>query len=634
MGVPDVELVDRAAALAAECGRADLRERLAAVRRRVQSPSVRVLVVGEPKKGKSSLINGLVGAPVCPVGDDVTTVVPTVVAAGPEPRAFLVYPSPGDTGSSAAGGPAGGAEAGERVRVPLSSLAGRTATPDDPQRPLRIEVALPRRLLDGGLELVDTPGLGGVGVVASLAALDLVPGADAVIVVTDATQEFTAPEMAFLEQAAALCPNVVCVVTKTDVATEWRTVVDLDRRHLTGRGVDAPIFPVSSVLAMLAAQHRDAELQAESGLGELARYLREQVVARAETLARRSLAHDVSSVTQHLRLATRSELSGLEDPAAQEAVVRELEDARASVDQLRRRSSRWQQLLNDGVTDLMADIDYDLRDRSRVVTREAEAAIDADDPGALWPEFSRWLQERIEIAVADSFVWAEQRSTYLADQVVEQFARDGGAVLPELAIGEATEVLATVVDLPEIDDGYLPVRERVLIGVRGSYTGVLMTGLATTLAGMALLNPISLAAGVLFGRKAFNDDKAQRLQRRQAEAKSVVRRHVDEVVFQVGKHLKDRLRSVQRTLRDLLGSTVEEMTESLNDAVRAAQRATKEAAGERAARQRALRQRLERIDALAGEVRRIAPAAPRATRPSPPARAPGRPLAPAGGATP
>ena len=626
MGVPKTDLIDRAAALAAECERPDLERRLAEVRRRVQSPSVRVLVVGEPKKGKSSLLNGLVGAPVCAVGDDVTTVVPTVVAGGPEPRAVVVRPSRAEA--------AGVGTAVEEERVPLSSLATRPPDPDDGRRPLRIEVTLPRRVLDGGLELVDTPGLGGVGAVASLSALDSVPGADAVLVVTDATQEFTAPEMTFLEQAAALCPNVVCAVTKTDVAPEWRTIVELDRRHLADRGVDAPLFPVSSSLALLAAQHRDSELLEESGLAALTRHLREQVVSRAEVLARRSLANDIASVTQHLRLATRTELAGLEDPAAQHALLQELEEARTSVDQLRRRSARWQQVLGDGVTDLMADIDYDLRDRSRVVTREAEEIIDADDPGALWPEVSRWLQERIEIAVADSFVWAEQRSQYLADQVVEQFARDGGAALPELSIGEAADVLASVVALPDIDDGHLRLHERFLIGVRGSYTGVLMTGLATSLAGMALLNPISLAAGVLLGRKAYNDDKAQRLQRRQAEAKAVVRRHVDEVVFQVGKHLKDRLRVVQRTLRDLLGDTVEEMMQSLNDAVRAAQRSTKDAAGERTARLRTLRQRLERIDALAAEVRRPASTASEPPRPAPSPTGPGRRLAPAGGATP
>src|SRR3712207_7544103 len=51
--------------------------------------------------------------------------------------------------------------------------------------------------------------------------------------------------------------------------------------------------------------------------------------------------------------------------------------------------------------------------------------------------------------------------------------------------------------------------------------------------------------------------------RRQADAKTVVRRHLDEVVFQVGKHLKDRLRTVSRTLRDLITDRSEEHTSEL-----------------------------------------------------------------------
>ena len=90
----------------------------------------------------------------------------------------------------------------------------------------------------------------------------------------------------------------------------------------------------------------------------------------------------------------------------------------AAVDDLRRRSSRWQTLLNDGVTDLTNDIDFDVRDRARVVAREAEAIIDAQDPGPMWQEIAGWLDERMAEAMADSYVWAEQRSQWLAARVV------------------------------------------------------------------------------------------------------------------------------------------------------------------------------------------------------------------------
>jgi hypothetical protein len=344
-------------------------------------------------------------------------------------------------------------------------------------------------------------------------------------------------------------------------------------------------------------------------MGALAGWLRREVVDRAETLARRSAVHDLTSVTDQLALSLRTELAGLQDPARNEALLAQLEGARTRVDDLRRRSSRWQQVLADGVTDLMADIDHDLRDRARVIAREADAAIDAHDPGPLWDDLTDWLDERIGGAVADSFVWASQRSEWLAVEVVDQFARDGGVALPDLTVGDGAEVLGSLVELEDIDRGVMTVPQRVLIGMKGSYSGVLMTGLVTSLAGMALINPISLAAGLVIGSKAYRDDKLNRRQRRQAEAKAAVRRHLDEVVFQVGKQQKDRLRLVQRTLRDLVTDTVDEMSRTLADAVRAAQQSVKVAAAERDARVREVRRQLTLVERLAADVAQLAPRA-------------------------
>ncbi|MDK3255093.1 dynamin family protein [Blastococcus capsensis] len=610
-----LELIDRARALAGTGGRADLERRLALVRERVGAASVRVLVVGEPKQGKSQLVNALVGAPVCPVADDVATVVPTVIREGAAPRAVLVHS--GATGGAGDGRAAPAAEEPvERTPVPIESLSARTtrgADDDDGRHLVRAEVELPRRFLAGGLELVDTAGVGGIGTGHSLQTVDLLPSAHAVLVVSDASQEYTGPEMAFIRQAVALCPTVVFAVTKTDVHPSWRSIVELDRAHLRRQGIEAPLFPVSASLGILAVQHKDTELHAESGLAPLAEHLRREVLGRAEALRQRSTVHDLRSVAEQLTLSLRAELAALEDPAGNDALVEELTQARARVEELRRRSSRWQQMLGDGVTDLMADIDYDLRDRSRVLIREAEEAIDARDPGPTWAEFTEWLDERLATAVTDSYVWAGQRSEYLAEQVVEQFARDGGVVAPELDIGSPAEALGALVDVASMDDGFLPVRERLLIGLRGSYTGVLMTGLVTSLAGLAVINPLSLAVGVVLGRKAYQDDKAARRQRRQTEAKQIVRRHLDEVVFQVGKQLKDQLRMVQRTLRDLITDTVDELSRTLGDALAAAQRSTKAAAAERTARIRAVRAQLEVLDRFAKEVARLE-AAPAALR--------------------
>lgn len=62
-----VAAVDLALGALAGYERPDLESRLRQARERLLADHVRVLVAGEFKKGKSMLVNALVGAPVCPV---------------------------------------------------------------------------------------------------------------------------------------------------------------------------------------------------------------------------------------------------------------------------------------------------------------------------------------------------------------------------------------------------------------------------------------------------------------------------------------------------------------------------------------------------------------------------------------
>jgi hypothetical protein len=127
-----------------------------------------------------------------------------------------------------------------------------------------------------------------------------------------------------------------------------------------------------------------------------------------------------------------------------------------------------------------------------------------------------------------------------------------------------------------------------------------MIGLVTGVVGLSLINPFSVAAGVLIGRKAYRDDKDARLKRRQAEAKNLVHRQIDDVIFQVGKQLKDRLRLVQRSTRDHFTEIADEHHRSLADSVLAAQKAATLFSKEKEARIRELRIELKAVESLRG----------------------------------
>ena len=588
-------LVDEVAAVAAAAGRTDLVARLEGARTRLVDPRMRIVVVGPLKQGKSQLVNSLLNLSVCSVGDDETTAIATVVHNADVASAELVLAEPGLDPV--------------RVPIPLTDLAGLgPSTPAAGGREvLRVEIGVPSPLLADGLVFVDTPGVGGHGNPHAAATLGLVTSADAVLVLSDASQEFTEPEVAFLQQVVGLCPAVACLISKTDLYPHWREIVEADRGHLARAGLQLPLIPISSVLRTHALRLQDRELDVESGFAALYAFLREQVRARTEETIRQSVALDVRSVAEHLALTLGSELAALRDPAKGAAAVAELQKAKAVAEELQKKSSKWQQTLADGIADLAADIDHDLRDRLRRVTREAEETVDEGDPGRDWPALGEWLEQQVAVSIGDNFVWAHERSVWLAEVVASNFSDSGAVALPHLHVADLDGLLDPVASLADLESGRIGITQKVLVGMRGSYGGVLMFGLITTMMGMALVNPISVSAGLLLGTKAYREDRESRILKRRSEAKVAIRRFVDDVSFQAGKESKDRLRMIQRMLRDHFTEVAEQTLRSLAESLRAAQDAAQVAASDRARRATEIEERMRVLaaarDAAAGASR-------------------------------
>src|SRR5699024_3400076 len=111
---------------------------------------------------------------------------------------------------------------------------------------------------------------------------------DAALMVTDATQELTEPELAFLRHATTLCPRVTCVVSKIDLQHQWRRIVDADREHITTGEIDVPVLVTSALLHDLAVREHDATLADEASVDALASYLQNTV--HTQVLAERHRA--------------------------------------------------------------------------------------------------------------------------------------------------------------------------------------------------------------------------------------------------------------------------------------------------------------------------------------------------------
>ena len=421
-----------------------------------------------------------------------------------------------------------------------------------------------------GATFVDAPGRSG-----SNQPVVPEPGsADVVLFVSDAGHEYGPAELDTLARIRAQGTAVAGVLTKIDAYPRWAEVQRANRSRLQAANLDSPIIPllpVSSAMCDSGRQRGDDTLSVASGVPQLLEFLRDRIGTRVDPALRDWVLSEVRAVTDQLSTTWNRELDTLQSSG--ESPQQRQQRAVAELERRQHLSAQWQLALSDGVTELMAQVDFDLRERLREVMELAEEHITKANPIRQWQQFDESVRGKVEESVRANFELAEKRSRVLAAQVGAKLAgnADGsytGVALPEVRVAGPDEALRRVkpMEPPNSGGGFA----RVVNSLRGSYGGILMVGVLTSLAGLALISIWSVAAGVLLGLFTFWEDRKNGHERGKAEAKMAVSKLMDNVNFRVGDELRAQLRAVHRALRDHFTEINDQRLRSASDAVRAA----------------------------------------------------------------
>jgi len=290
--------------------------------------------------------------------------------------------------------------------------------------------------------------------------------------------------------------------------------------------------------------------------------------------------------------------------SASDALSR-FQQAQNEVDELRRCAGRWQNTLSDEMADLMSDIEYDLRDRTRTILRQVDEAFDTADPLTGWETFQEWLERSLTEAAEANFAWLAERCGWITRLIADHFARYGYDVFPDWSVAVPDDLPERIpyMERPNIDR--LSPAQMLFAGLRGSYGGMLMFGLATTLAGMPLINPISLGAGAIFGGRTIQDESKSTLKRRQAAVKAAAQRYVDDFFIRLSKESRDSIRQVQRMLRDHFNGVTEDLQQAIASSFRDAKQEADVDAARRDQRRREIEQRMRRLAAMYERAREL-----------------------------
>jgi hypothetical protein len=178
-----------------------------------------VACLGQFKRGKSSLLNALVGTSVLPTGVVPVTAIVTILRYGPILHAEVHF------------------ENGSHQQVPAQSISDYVSEEHNPENSrgvAMVEVFVPSALLASGMCLVDTPGIGSVFAGNTAVTRAFVPHIDAALIVLGADPPISGEELLLLEELASQVNDIVFVLSKADrlTAGECKEAIEFARRTL------------------------------------------------------------------------------------------------------------------------------------------------------------------------------------------------------------------------------------------------------------------------------------------------------------------------------------------------------------------------------------------------------------------
>jgi GTP-binding protein EngB required for normal cell division len=236
-GLADAGLLDTLESIIAKYGLVEFRVALATVLDTLERRSLELAVFGRVSTGKSSLLNRLLGHDVLPVGVTPITAVPTRITFGPKPILRVTF-----------------ADAPTR-QIDISAVeeyASERQNPGNTKRVLRLVVELPSPLLESGVTLVDTPGLGSLATAGAAETLAYLPHCDVAAVLVDAASTLTAEDLSVIGLLLNTGVSVSVLLSKADLLTDSDRESALTyTRQTLAREFNLPI-PVAAVSVLPA----------------------------------------------------------------------------------------------------------------------------------------------------------------------------------------------------------------------------------------------------------------------------------------------------------------------------------------------------------------------------------------------
>jgi GTPase SAR1 family protein len=388
---------------------------------RLQHERFQLAVLGQFKRGKSTFINALLGAPFLPTGVIPLTAVAIFIAWGRESLVRVNFKDGRPSERCAIGD-------FDAIRDFLFRFVAEEANPENRLGVERVDLFYPAPILADGTVLIDTPGVGSTLRHNTDAALQVLSECDAALFVVSADPPITEVEIEYLRRLKSSTPRVFFILNKVDYlqSDEQRIVTRFLQKVLSEKSLldsESSIFCVSARNGLAAKQEgnrRELELSGIAALeDQLVRRLATEKIRWLEDAVRTKAPDILAEAVAEVSLRLRALNMPLEELSSKSQTF---QDALRSIEEQRRTT---RDLLTGDHQRLRANLEFCIHALRNEASSKLMGVIEesfesfAGMTVTVWEERGR---TKLSALMAETFVTARGR-------LVSAFSENAGAVL-------------------------------------------------------------------------------------------------------------------------------------------------------------------------------------------------------------
>ena len=367
-------------------------EWLEKIKDNLREEKFRLVVLGQFKRGKSTFINALLGEPILPTDVIPLTAVITEISYNVQVKAEVLF------------------QDGHKEAIKPEELAAFVSESQNPANRKQVDkvtVQHPAKILQDGLILVDTPGVGSIHQHNTRLTQEYIPNVDAAIFLFSADPPLTELEQEFLKIIHPIVPKIFFVLNKMDYleADSLQRVLEFNGQILQNiLGERQDILPISALNALKARLNHSEDQYIRSGLEKLERSLQHFLVANRGKLIILSNAERLERMC--LEQKNLLEIERRAQASSVETLQSNLQKFEQYISKMQRHEQRLSFLLDGLKTQLIEYFDAETRNFEQKAVKQIEQeAIQflLQNRSLSIPDLQRKTENKINEAVVDAF---------------------------------------------------------------------------------------------------------------------------------------------------------------------------------------------------------------------------------------